>query len=37
MLQYNINGTLIKNGETIYGLIGIKANSFNSIRLKINH
>jgi len=36
MLEYNINGTLIKIGETKYGLIGIKADSFDSLKLKID-
>lgn len=35
MLDYNINGTLIKKGETKYGLIGIKAESFESLKLEI--
>ncbi|MFQ3209847.1 MAG: hypothetical protein ACI9HU_001348 [Colwellia sp.] len=35
MLEYNINGTVIKKGETKYGLIGIKADSFDSLKLKI--
>ncbi len=35
MLEYNINGTTIKKGETKYGLIGIKADSFDSLKLKI--
>ena len=35
MLGYNINGTLIKKGETKYGLIGIKSDSFDSLKLKI--
>lgn len=35
LLKYNINGTLIKKGETNYGLIGIKSDSFDSIKLKI--
>ena len=35
MLEYNVNGTIIKNGETIYGLIGIKTDSFNALKLKI--
>ncbi|MGC1631802.1 MAG: hypothetical protein WA749_06790 [Gelidibacter sp.] len=34
MLEYNINGTTIKKGETTYGLIGIKADSFDSLKLK---
>lgn len=35
MLEYNINGTVIKKGETKYGLIGIKADSFDSLKLKL--
>lgn len=35
MLEYNINGTLIKKGETQYGLIGIKSDSYDSLKLKI--
>tara|TARA_B110000259_G_C13872853_1_gene345554 strand:+ start:177 stop:773 length:597 start_codon:yes stop_codon:yes gene_type:complete len=35
MLDYNINGTVIKKGETKYGLIGIKTDSFDSLKLKI--
>ena len=35
MLEYNINGTLIKKGETKYGLIGIKEDSFDSLKLKV--
>ncbi|MGB2174384.1 MAG: hypothetical protein ACPH4O_06485 [Flavobacteriaceae bacterium] len=35
MLEYNVNGTIIKNGETKYGLIGIKTDSFDSLKLKI--
>jgi hypothetical protein len=35
MLEYNVNGTIIKNGETKYGLIGIKADSFDALKLKI--
>lgn len=35
MLEYNIYGTLIKKGETKYGLIGIKSDSFDSLKLKI--
>lgn len=35
MLEYNINGTVIKKGETKYGLIGIKADSFDSLKLKV--
>ncbi|MFI1771504.1 hypothetical protein [Thalassobellus citreus] len=35
MLEYNINGSVIKKGETVYGLIGIKSFSYNSIKLKV--
>lgn len=35
MLEYDINGTTIKKGETVYGLIGIKTDSFESLKLKI--
>lgn len=35
MLEYNIYGTYIKKGETKYGLIGIKSDSFDSLKLKI--
>lgn len=35
MLAYNIKGTIIKKGVTTYGLIGIKTNSFESLKLKI--
>lgn len=35
ILQYNVNGTIIKNGEIKYGLIGIKADSFDTLKLKI--
>jgi hypothetical protein len=35
MLEYNINGSIIKKGETKYGLIGIRAYSFDSLKLKI--
>lgn len=35
MLEYSINGETIKKGETIYGLIGIKTNTFDSLKLII--
>ena len=35
LLDYNLNGNIIKNGETKYGLIGIKADSFDALKLKI--
>ena len=34
ILEYNVNGTIIKNGETKYGLIGIKTDSFDALKLK---
>jgi len=35
LLEYNVNGTIIKNGESKYGLIGIKTDSFDALKLKI--
>lgn len=35
LLDYNINGTVLKNGETSYGLIGIQSNSFDALRLVV--
>ena len=35
MLEYNVNGTIIKDGETKYGLIGIKTDSYDALKLKI--
>ncbi len=35
MLKYNINGTIINKGKTVYGLIGIRTNSFDAIKLKL--
>jgi len=35
ILNYNINGTVIKKGETKHGLIGIETNSFDSLKLKV--
>ncbi len=35
LLDYNINGTIIKKGETKHGLIGIKENSVAALRLKV--
>jgi hypothetical protein len=34
LLNYNIVGQTIKKGETAYGLIGIKSNSYDSLKLK---
>lgn len=33
--DYNINGKTIKKGETVYGLVGIKSNNFDAIKIKI--
>jgi len=33
--EFNINGTLIKKGESKYGLIGIKAEAFETLKVKI--
>ncbi|MET0760022.1 MAG: hypothetical protein ABWZ56_06350 [Flavobacterium sp.] len=33
--DYNLNGMTIKNGETAYGLIGIKSDNYDSIKIKI--
>jgi hypothetical protein len=35
LLKYNINGSLIKNGETVYGLIGVKSDNFDAIKIKM--
>ncbi|WP_417885570.1 hypothetical protein [Zunongwangia sp.] len=35
LLQYDINGTVIKKGETKYGLIGIYTYAFDALKLKI--
>ena len=35
MLNYNINGTTIKKGETKYGLIGIESESFEALTLNV--
>lgn len=34
LLAYNINGTVIKKGETKFGLIGIKSDTFDALRIK---
>jgi hypothetical protein len=34
LLNYNIVGQTIKKGETAYGMIGIKSNSYDSLKLK---
>ena len=35
LFEYNMIGTVIKNGETKYGLIGIETDSFDALKLKI--
>jgi len=35
LLKYNINGSLIKNGETVYGLVGVKSDNFDAIKVKV--
>jgi len=35
LLEYNLNGTLVKKGETKYGLIGIKSDSFDALKIKV--
>jgi len=37
LLDYNINGKLIKPGETKYGIIGIKSNSFEALKVKVTY
>ncbi len=36
LLNYNISGKTIKKGETISGLIGIRSDDYNSIKIKVN-
>lgn len=35
LMVYNINGTIIKAGEIKYGLIGIRSDSFDALKLKV--
>ncbi|WP_127846027.1 hypothetical protein [Psychroflexus aestuariivivens] len=35
LTDYDINGRVIKKGETRYGLIGIRSDSYDSLKLKI--
>jgi len=35
LLNYDILGANIKKGETIYGLIGIKSDNYDSIKIKV--
>lgn len=36
LMDYDLNGTLIKKGETKHGLIGIRTESFEALTLKVN-
>ena len=36
LLKYNINGAVIKNGESVYGLIGFESDSFDALKIKVN-
>ncbi|UBZ14198.1 hypothetical protein LDL77_00440 [Flagellimonas marinaquae] len=35
LLEYNISGTLMEKGETKYGLIGIRTDTYDALKLKI--
>ena len=35
LLEYNISGTVIEKGETKYGLIGIRTDTYDALKLKI--
>ena len=35
LLEFNINGVTIKKGESISGLIGVRADGYNSIKIKV--
>jgi hypothetical protein len=35
LLKYDIAGAVIKNGTTVYGLIGISSTSFEGIKVKV--
>ena len=35
LMQFDLNGKTIKKGETIYGLIGINSNSYDSIKVMV--
>lgn len=36
LTESNLNGVIIKKGETKYGIIGIKADTFDSLKLKLD-
>jgi hypothetical protein len=35
LMQFDLNGKIIKKGETVYGLIGSNSNSYDSIKIKV--
>jgi hypothetical protein len=35
LMKFDLNGKIIKKGETIYGLIGLNSNSYDSISIKV--
>jgi len=35
LLKYDLNGNVIKKGETVYGLVGVKADNFDAIKIKV--
>ena len=35
LIQFDLNGKTIKKGETVYGLIGLNSNSYDSIKISI--
>lgn len=35
LVNFDLHGKTIKKGETVYGLIGLKSNSYDPIRIKI--
>ncbi len=35
LLRYDINGTIVKKGETKYGLIAIKSHSYDALKIKV--
>ena len=35
LLEFDMNGKTIKKGETIYGLVGLTSNNYDSIKIKL--
>ena len=35
LLNYNVNGVTIKSGENIAGLVGIRSDDYNAIKINI--